>query len=125
MLSDTSYLTAIYIYVGSALAALVLLAWWLGRSRGAAWASLVVLLLAAALLTPAYPREGVSTLAPALVVAAFQLLTEGPEAAEHALQPLAFMTAAALALALVLRFTLFRRKRSSAGKPQGDAEQGA
>ncbi len=125
MLSETSYMTAIYAYIGSALMILLLLAWWLGRSWGAAWAAFVVLLLAALLLTPAYPKEGVTTLAPALVVAAFQLFTEGPEAAEHALRPLTFMSAAAVALAILLKFTLFRRKRPQKSTPQAEAEQGA
>ena len=125
MLSEMSYLTAIYTYIGSALVMLLLLAWWLGRSWSAAWASFVVLLLAALLLTPAYPKEGVTTLAPALVVAGFQWFTEGPEAAEHALRPLAFMSAAAVGLALLLRFTLFRRKRAAADAAQDDAERSA
>lgn len=110
MLSESSYLTAIYTYCGAALLILLLLGWWLGRSWRPAWAALAVLLLAALLLTPAYPREGVTTLAPALLVAAFQLLTEGPEAARHALKPLAFMSGLAVVLALLLKLLLFRKR---------------
>jgi len=69
---------------------------------------LVVLLGAALLLTPAYPKDGVDTLAPALIVASFQLLTEGFEAAGHALRPLGFMSALAVALALLLGLTVLR-----------------
>ena len=113
MLSESSYMTALYIYLGAACAILLCLAWWLGRSWRAGWVTLVVLLGAALLLTPAYPREDADTLAPALIVAAFALLTEGPEAAEHALKPLALMSGLALAVTLVLSVTLFRRRRAA------------
>mgnify|MGYP001815827258 FL=1 len=118
MLSESSYLTALYTYIGAACAILLCLGWWLSRSWRAGWVTLVVLLGAALLLTPAYPREDVSTLAPALVVAAFALLTEGPEAAEHALKPLALMSGVAIAVTLLLSLTVFRRRRASpAEKP--------
>ena len=125
MLSETSYLTAIYVYIGTALALLLCLAWWLRGRWRAGWIALVVLLGAALLLTPAYPKEGVSTLAPALVVAAFQVFTEGFEAADHALRPLAAMSGVAVALALLLGLTIFRRRRSrKPGKtPPGPAGQ--
>lgn len=118
MLTESSYLTAIYVYVGAAVMILLLLATWLGRRWGAGWTSLVVLLSAALLLTPAYPRDGVETMAPASVVAGFLLLTEGVEAAEHALRPLAAFSAAAVILAVLLRLTVFRRRRGHA-EPQG------
>ena len=110
MLSEESYHLALYVYLGAAGAILLLLAWWLGRAWGATWALLVVLLSAALLLTPAYPNAQVDTLAPAVVVAAFQFLTDGPEAAEHATRPLAITCASALVLAVLLRLTLFRRR---------------
>lgn len=114
MLSEQSYLTAIAVYLGAAGLLLLYLAWWLGRSWRPAWASLAVLLVAALMLTPAYPREGVETLAPALVVACFQLLTEGVEAAEHALRPLAMACGIAVVLTVILRLTVFRRPRRTA-----------
>ena len=110
MLSESSYLTAMYTYIGAALLILLCLGWWLGRRWRPAWVALTVLLAAALLLTPAYPDEGVTTLAPALVVAAFQLFTEGPEGAEHALRPLAYMCGLAVVAAGLLRLTLFRRR---------------
>lgn len=117
MLSESSYLTALYTYTGAACAILLCLGWWLSRSWRAGWVTLVVLLGAALLLTPAYPREDVSTLAPALIVALFAMFTEGPEAAEHALKPLALMSGVAVAVTLLLSFTVFRRRRSApAGK---------
>ena len=117
MLSESSYLTAIYVYTGAAAAILIYLTWWLSRHWRAGWVALAVLLAAALLLTPAYPNENVTTLAPALIVAAFQLMTEGLEGAMHALRPLAFMSMAAVVLALLLRLTLFRRPAAATPEP--------
>jgi hypothetical protein len=111
LLSESSYLTAIYTYVGSAAIMLVYLAWWLGRHWRPGWVALAVLLAAALLLTPAFPRADVDTMAPALIVAGFQLLTDGYAAAEHALRPLGFMSAAAVVLAFIL-WLLFLRGRA-------------
>ena len=111
MLSESSYLTAIYTYVGSAAIMLVYLAWWLGRHWRPGWVALAVLLAAALLLTPAFPRTDVDTMAPALIVAGFQLLTDGYAAAEHALRPLGFMSAIAVVLAFIL-WLLFLRGRA-------------
>ena len=121
MLTESSYLTAIYVYSGAAILLLLCLAWWL-RRWGAGWVTLVVLLGAALLLTPAYPRDGVSTLAPALIVAGFQFFTEGPEAAEHALRPLAAMSGLAVALAVLLALTVFRRRKPAASPARGERE---
>jgi len=113
VLNEASYTMALGVYVGSALLILLYLAWWLGRRWRAGWAALAVLLAAALLLTPAYPGPGITTLAPALVVAGFQLFTVGFEQAQHALRPLGAMCAAAVVLALLLRLTVFRRRRHS------------
>lgn len=110
MLTDDAYLTAIYIYVGTAIVMLLYFAWWLSRHWHPGWVSLVVLLLAALLLTPAYPKSGVSTMAPALIVAVFQFATEGLQAANHALRPLIFMSGLAIVLALLLNMTVLRRR---------------
>jgi hypothetical protein len=110
MLTDSAYLTAIYVYVGAAIVMLMYLAWWLSRHWRPGWVTLVVLVLAALLLTPAYPKTGVSTMAPALIVAAFQIATQGVEAANHALRPLIFMAGLAVVFALLLSMTLFRRR---------------
>lgn len=123
MLSESSYLTALYTYIGAACAILLCLGWWLSRSWRAGWVTLVVLLGAALLLTPAYPREDVSTFAPALIVAAFALLTEGPEAAEHALKPLALMSGVAIAATLLLSLTVFRRRRAVPAAKPSQVEQ--
>lgn len=98
MLTDTSYYTAIAIYAGAALLMLLYVALWLRRRLRPVTVLALFLLCAALLLTPAYPRDGVDTMAPALVVVCFQLFTEGYEAAQHAIRPLA----AAVGLALVL-----------------------
>lgn len=125
MLSESSYLMAIYVYTGAAGVYLLFLIWWM-RRRSAALVALMVLLSAALLLTPAYPKEGVATLAPALIVAGFQLFTEGYEAAQHALKPLAFMCGLAVVLALLLRLTILRpRSRPPAAKkPAAEAGTG-
>lgn len=109
MLSESSYLTAIYTYIGAALAIVLYLAWWLRKYWRPGTVALLALLAAALLLTPAYPREGVTTFAPALVVAAFQWATEGMDGAMHALRPLGLTTAAAVVFAILLRLTIFRR----------------
>ena len=114
MLSEESYFAAILAYTGSAVMILLLLIWWLRRSLSPGWVTFLVLLAAALLLTPAFPKEGVTTLAPALVVAVFQFLTEGLEAAAHALRPLLFMSGLAAILAVLLQFLVFRRR---SGKP--------
>lgn len=110
MLDEPTYHFAIYVYAGAALAYVLVLALWLYRRWSPGWASAAVLLSAALLLTPAYPREGVETMAPALIVAGFQYFTAGYSAAEHALRPLASVCGAALVLSIVLRLTLFRRR---------------
>jgi len=116
VLSESSYLTALYVYIGAALATMLLLGWWLRRSPGLA--ALAVLLSGVLLLTPAYPRDGVETFAPALVVAAFQWVNGGREAAMHALKPLAALSVAAVVLALLLRLTLFRGRRRAVDEDQ-------
>ena len=122
MLSESSYLFAIYAYVGAACVMLLYLAWWLGRHWRAGWVALVVLLGAALLLTPAYPKDGVDTFAPALIVASFQLLTDGFEAAEHALRPLGFMSALAVGLALLLGLTVLRGRGPRSSRPEKPAQ---
>jgi Na+/melibiose symporter-like transporter len=110
VLNNSAYLQAIFIYVGSATVFIVYLGWWLGRHWRASWVTLVVLLLAALLLTPAYPKSGVHTMAPALIVAAFQIMTAGVEGANHALRPLVFMSGAAVVISLLMGMTVFRRR---------------
>ena len=98
MTGQSDYLVATLVYLGSALCALGALFWWLRRR----W-------------SPAYPYEGVDTFAPALVVAAFQMLTAGPEAAAHAVRPLAAALGLAMLLTLLLYFTVLRRARHAPG----------
>jgi hypothetical protein len=120
VLDESSYLTAIYTYIGAALLIMLCLGWWLARHWSAAMVALTVLLAGALLLTPAYPRDGVETFAPALIVAVFQWVTEGSAGALHALRPLGFACLIAVVLALFLRLSLFRKrsKRRSA-RPAG------
>ena len=118
MLSESSYLAALYVYLGAGVAILLYLSWWLSRYWSGAVVAMLVLLAGALLLTPAYPGEGIDTFAPALIVAAFQWLNEGLDGAMHALRPLAFSCACALVLALLLRLTVFRKKRQQEA-PEG------
>lgn len=118
MLSESSYLTAIYTYTGAACALILYLGWWLRRHWSWGWVALVVLLLAALMLTPAHPNADVPTFAPAFIVAVFEALTHGPEAAQHAIKPLAVMTGVALGLSVLLGLILFWRRR--AAKSSGD-----
>jgi hypothetical protein len=117
VLNDSAYFTAICIYVGSAAVFIIYLGWWLGRHWRAGWVTLVVLLMAALLLTPAYPKAGVHTMAPALIVAAFQFMTAGVEGARHALRPLIFLSGAAVIVTLLLGMTVFRRPRLNRARP--------
>jgi hypothetical protein len=112
VLTENSYHLAIYTYVGAALVLLAYLAWWLSRHWRPGFVALVVLVLAALLLTPAYPKEGVTTMAPALIVAAFQIFTRGLDAAQHALRPLIFMSGLAIVITLLLSVTVFRTRRT-------------
>lgn len=108
MLSESSYMTAIYIYIGAACLMLLCMAWWLRRTWHPALVALFVLLAAALLLTPAFPRPDVATMAPALIVAGFQFFTDGYDAAEHALHPLGVMCLLAAGVALLLRLTVLK-----------------
>ena len=102
MLTDSGYMGGLLAYTGAALLALWLLHRWF--LRGLPWPLRLLILLPAAglLLTPAYTQPEAETMAPALVVAAFQWATAGREAAEHALRPLGTMTAIAAVVAVVL-----------------------
>ncbi len=119
MLSESSYLTALYSYTGAAVIMLLYLAWWLSRHWRALWVLLAVLLGAALLLTPAYPSPDAATMAPALVVVAFQLLTDGPEAAMHNLRILGYACGVAVVLAILLRLLFFRGRQAPKEEPQG------
>ena len=120
MLDDSSYHTAIYTYVGSACAIMLLLGLWLGRHWRASWVVLVVLLAGALLLTPTYPKSG-GTVAPALVVAAFEFMTNGYDAAAGAIRALAMMCGGAVLLSLLLGLTVFRRKRPAPDSSESGA----
>ena len=113
MLSDSSYHTALYVYLGSALLLTLYMGWWLRQHWRPVWVLLFTLLLAVVLLTPAYPREGVATLAPAVIVAAFQYITVGPEGAAHALRPLIAIGGISLVVTLILQITVLRRYNKS------------
>ena len=123
MLTESSYLTAIYAYCGAALLVCLVLAWWLWRRWRNFWVALVVTLSAALLLTPAFPQPGVDTMAPALIVAGFELFLNGPEAAQHALKPLAVACGLAVLLAVLLRLTLLRPRRRAPAAAESQQQE--
>jgi hypothetical protein len=125
VLSESSYLTAIYSYTGAACAIMFIMALWLGRTWRASWAAFAVLSIGALLLTPAFPNANVVTYAPALLVVVFEGLTHGPEAAAHAIKPLAVTTALAVVLAILLRLIVFRRRGVTTPEPQDKEEADA
>lgn len=112
MLTESSYHMAIYTYVGAAIVILTYLTWWLSWHWRPGFVALVVLLLAVLLLTPAFPKAGVNTMAPAVIVAAFQIFTHGLDSAQHALRPLIFMSGLAIVVALLLSLTVLRGRRA-------------
>ncbi|MEM1402414.1 MAG: hypothetical protein AAGG55_03710 [Pseudomonadota bacterium] len=116
MLTEGSYQGAIWVYVLSAIFALVLFNFWMLRERSWGLRTLLTLPLATLLLIPAYIEAGAETLAPALIVLAFQWLSAGQEAAEHALRPLLLFTAVALVPGVLwcLIALLFGRGRADA-----------
>jgi hypothetical protein len=111
MLTESAYFWAIAIYCLSAVAALALVRRWMLRRLRLSLQLLILLPLAALLLTPAYIAPEAETLAPALVVGVFQLMTAGMENAVHAFRPLAVFTAAAFALGLLLSAVSLMRGR--------------
>jgi hypothetical protein len=115
MLTSSSYLLAMASYLGAGLLALLLLAWWLrARPLLACW---LFFSGAAVLLLPAYPEPGMETLAPALVVAAFQLGTGGVDDAMHALRPLGLTLLIAQVPGLGAGAWLRRRRRAVTASP--------
>ena len=62
MLTQSAYLTGLVTYVFAALFALWLMHRWLLASLPAVWRLLIILLLAALALTPAYTQPGADTL---------------------------------------------------------------
>lgn len=109
MLTESAYVSAIVVYVLSALVALWLFQRWLLRFLAASTRLLLVLPMAALLLTPAYTEPGADTMAPALVVGGFQLMTMGVEGATHAVRPLLLFTLSSLVLAVFL-WVITRRR---------------
>jgi hypothetical protein len=103
---------------------LLYLAWWLSRHWTWTWVALVVLVAAVLLLMPAYPRAGATTLAPALIVAAFQFMTDGAEVAIQTLRPAALLSGAAMVLVILLRFAVFRKKPARSDTASGSGDEG-
>jgi hypothetical protein len=116
VLTESGYLWALIVYIASALFALVLFNLWFLKGRSLALRVLLSFPLAALLFTPAYIEPDAETFAPALIVAAFQWLSQGPEFAEHALRPLALFSGVGLGAGLLMAGVLtVRERRARAG----------
>lgn len=111
MLTDEAYTWGLAIYIVSAVAALLLFNGWFLRGRSWATRLIFSLPLGALLITPALIEPGAETMAPALVVLAFQFLLNGLAAAEHAIRPLVLFTGVAFAAAVLLALVLALRSR--------------
>lgn len=109
MLTETAYFLAMLTYLVAGLLASLLGARWLAKRR--AWRVAWFLTGTALLLTPAFPTPGMDTLAPASIVAGFQLATAGVQPAMHALRPLAVTLSAAWLLTLMAAAVLWQRDR--------------
>jgi hypothetical protein len=127
VLTESSYLMAIYCYIGAAAVMLLYLLWWLPKHFSAAWTCLLLLLAAVALLTPTYATQSGDTLAPAIIVAGFTFMNDGKEAAMPILLMLGKLCGAAFAATAVLWLLFFRRfgKAGSAVETGAGAEGAA
>lgn len=109
MLTESSYLVAITVYLVTGLILCVFGARWVARSPG--WRVAWFLTAAALLLTPAFPAPGTDTLAPAAIVAGFQLATAGVAPAMHALRPLGISLGIAWLLASLVGVLRWRGRQ--------------
>ena len=117
MLTAESYMTAWLVYAVAAAGVLLCLHLsWLGRLPGPARLS-VLLVFAVLMLTPAHPADDVDTWAPAIVVAGFDLLTDGVDAALARGRLLGALCL--LALLPGLAWALFGRGRGSRETAEG------
>ena len=115
MLTAENYQIAWGIYTVAALGMLLYMRFWWRRRVSGGGSIVLLLLLAALILTPAHPDGDTPSYAPALIVAAFDLLTYGSEEAIRPLRPIGVVAGTALvasAVILLLR-QLFRRRNRS------------
>ena len=112
MLTTDSYMFAWAVYALATVAALLLFNLWLRSSLGGLARFTLLLVVAAMALTPAHPDASVTTWAPAIFVAGFDLLTLGPESALRPLRPILIMMAVALLAGLVVTVTRRFTRRS-------------
>ncbi len=111
MLSESSYWFAIYTYlIAGALFSLYFV--YLARSwLSARFRVPFFLFLLALFLTPAYSSNTEDTMAPALIVAGFRILTYGIDSAAHAIRPLVFTIFISLVVSIF--YLLLKAHRST------------
>ena len=113
MLTEESYRLAWLVY-SAASAGLLLSLWPFLRRFGGPTRLTVLLLCCVLVMLPARPEETAETFAPAVVVAGFDLLTHGPEAAAVSARPLAILAAGAFVPGLGWALIRRLRRRKSA-----------
>ena len=114
MLTDTSYMYAIYTYLGSGFLLSLLLIYFVRHWLTLGIRVTLFLMSLSIFLIPAYPADGVTTMAPAVIVAVFQFFINGFDAAAHAIRPLTFGVIFSIFLSfllLVVRSIFFRRRK--------------
>lgn len=116
MVTAESYEMAWWAYGAATIGALVILYFWVGGLMSRGLRLSIALMLGAAALTPAHPAPDVQTWAPAVIVAGFELLTGGVEAALQPLRSVLVIEALVLALCLLgwLALRLLRREDTAA-----------
>ncbi len=116
MLNAESYELAWMAYAGATLGALLVLYFGFGGFLSRGPRLCLVLVLGALALTPAHPAPDVQTWAPAIVVAGFELLTDGVDAAMRPLRSVIAAEAIVVALCLLgwLLSRLLRREPAEA-----------
>jgi hypothetical protein len=102
VLTSESYLLAWAVYVAATLTGLLIFYVWISSAMSRAAGLTLVLLLAVVALTPARPAADLSTWAPAIIVAAFDLMTDGVEAARQPLRSMLVASALTLGVCLLV-----------------------
>jgi hypothetical protein len=111
LLTAESYETAWIAYGAATAGAVVILYFWVGNRLSRGLRLSLALMLAVLALTPAHPAPDIQTWAPAVVVAGFELLSSGLEAALRPLRSLLIAEALLLVVCVLVWLVLGRLRR--------------
>ena len=125
MLTPESYQNAWLAYIAATLAAIVILYLWVGPRLSHAARLACAALLAALALTPAHPAANMDSWAPAVVVAGFEMLTDGAEAAMRPLRSLFTAVAMVVAVSLLAWLILRSLRKGESAPPPPEAPNAA